>query len=269
MNKLYLFGATVLIVAFTILIYWFKPESNTNQQSLDIVQMQERTTSNNIQNTNNENLSNEDLNIDNKVSENDQEKGFVTPNTNWPNREINGVTYVFGEGNPKEVSLAPSEYTGDGKWRNYITPESEAYLKSFLENKSLKDFVDKCGGKLNLTNNNTMAGFNITESEDLDINKLLVIDPNTGRKQFDEDKIYGISQLLYSVTSELDGNSAITSCMNGREIEEFEQLYADYNKMTESYINQPTDAFYDQNNPDSLGYDIIQYARKMMGISNN
>ena len=263
MNKFYLVTTTIVIVAVSALIFWFKPESSTTTQTLESTQKREDNVSINKKIINPKNTTNKK-----EIATQNSIKGFAMPNTNWPTREINGISYVFGEGNPEEVALDPSEYTGDGKWQDYVTPESEAYLKEFLEDESLKDFVDKCGDKLELTNNNTMPGFNITHSEDLDINKLLLINADTGRKQFDESKVFGISQLFSSVSSTLDGDSALNSCMNSREIESFSKLQDALGKVTKSYINQPTDGFYDQYDPNSPGYDIIQETRERLGIPN-
>ena len=44
------------------------------------------------------------------------------PNTNWQDREllINGkkIKYTLELVIPPEVALNPSDYTGDGKWKN-------------------------------------------------------------------------------------------------------------------------------------------------------
>ena len=278
MNKVY-FVITELLLLFLVgFIIWLKPNSNNadnnNNNMSDVVNPIDNIYKiNNEQNLSNENSNdiNKPASNNNKVSENTIKtasiQSFAMPNSDWQSREINGINYVFGVGNPKEVALQPSEYTGEGKWQNYVTPETEIYLKEFLTNQNLKVFVDRCGDKLGLTNNDTMQGFNITHSNDLDINKLLLVNTTTGRKQFDDEKIDAISQILWQVSTQLEGESAINTCMTGREIEGFNQLQDTFNKLTQSYINQPSDGFYEQNNPESAGYDIIQKTREMMGIS--
>ena len=195
------------------------------------------------------------------------------PNTYWQDREllINGtkINYTFGTVIPPEVALNPSDYTGDGKWKNYVTPATEKYLKEFLSDKSLKNFIDRCDKKLGLAEDKSIPGFSIVNGNDWDINKLLLIDPKTGRKELDEEKTDAISQLLYTVSNKLSGNSAISSCMNDMEIQNFENLRKTFDKATESYINQPKDGFYDQSNPNNPGMEDIKRIRQQLGIKDN
>ena len=273
-NKIILSIVTIIVVAIFAFIYWLKPEDNLNA---------------NIQNnSNNSSVKqiNQNINSPNSssiqpvnqlsvapISTANGQKEFQMPNTNWQDREllINGkkIKYTFGTGNPPEVALNPGEYTGDGKWKNYVTPATEKYLKEFLSDKSLKNFIDRCDKKLGLAEDKSIPGFSIVNGNDWDINKLLLIDPKTGRKELDEEKTDAISQLLYTVSNKLSGNSAISSCMNDMEIQNFENLRKTFDKATESYINQPKDGFYDQSNPNNPGMEDIKRIRQQLGIKDN
>lgn len=61
---------------------------------------------------------------------------FQKPNTEWKTRTISGVTYVFGEGNPKEVALLESEIRGCS-WQEGGIPEctdnGAGYVDPLLE----------------------------------------------------------------------------------------------------------------------------------------
>jgi hypothetical protein len=60
---------------------------------------------------------------------------FVKPNTEWKTRTISGVTYVFGEGNPREVALPESEMKGCS-WQeggDYCTDNGAGYVDPLLE----------------------------------------------------------------------------------------------------------------------------------------
>lgn len=125
----------------------------------------------------------------------DPSPNIPQPNTLWPTKtqKINGkpVIYEFGKGNPPEVAL-----TGEAlkdHWRKngkgYMTPEAELALKAFLTNPSLPYFINKCYRQINWYN----RGENVPEwdryPQNLSIEHLIYIDPETGRKEFRYDEI--------------------------------------------------------------------------------
>ena len=83
--------------------------------------------------------------------------------------------------------------------------------------------------KLGLAEDKSIPGFSIVNGNDWDINKLLLIDLKTGRKELDEEKL--MLYLSYCIQSVISfGNSAISSCMNDMEIQNFENLRKTFDK---------------------------------------
>jgi len=141
-------------------------------------------------------------------SKEDSSPNIPQPNTLWETktRQINGktVTYVFGEGNPKEVAL-----TGDAlkdHWRKngkgYMTPEAEMALKAFLSNPSLPYFINKCFGQIDW--HNKQAAVYHMYPQNLSIEYLLYIDPETGRKEFRYDEIQVIAGAFNGMDNPLE-----------------------------------------------------------------
>ncbi|MBX9809546.1 hypothetical protein K2X92_04120 [Candidatus Gracilibacteria bacterium] len=60
---------------------------------------------------------------------------FKKPNTEWKTRTLSGITYVFGEGNPKEVALPESEMKGCSyqEGGDYCTDNGAGYVDPILE----------------------------------------------------------------------------------------------------------------------------------------
>lgn len=123
---------------------------------------------------------------------------FIKPNTQWKTRTLSGITYVFGEGNPREVALSKGELQnirkkcgnqsdpdsqgylckeGDG----YITPEVENYLKVALSDPNWEKFAGCFHPSERISY--------ILEPNFLDINTFLIINTQTGRKELDVMKI--------------------------------------------------------------------------------
>ena len=126
---------------------------------------------------------------------------FHKPNTEWKTRTLSGITYVFGEGNPREVALSQSQLEdihkkcgtesdpnnegylckeGDG----YVTPEVEKYLKAGLSDPNWEKFAGCFHPSERISY--------ILEPNFLDINTFLTINTQTGRKELDVMKITGI-----------------------------------------------------------------------------
>lgn len=72
---------------------------------------------------------------------------FKMPNTEWKTRTISGVTYVFGEGNPKEVTPKSEDYNSfqDFFHDNSVKKVTESQLIEFLTNPSLSAIINICG----------------------------------------------------------------------------------------------------------------------------
>jgi hypothetical protein len=128
------------------------------------------------------------------------------PKTEWRTRyfSINGksVKYVFGEGNPREVALSGKAL--EGHWRTnsrgYMTPEAEEAIKIFLGNPSLPYFLEKCYKQLDWYHEKPNLSEESKFPHNLDMEDMLYIDPETGRKEFDYNKI----RILDAVFNYLD-----------------------------------------------------------------
>ncbi len=135
-------------------------------------------------------------------SKEDSSPNIPQPNTLWETktRQINGktVTYVFGEGNPKEVAIPKEkieEYMATvdpemGAPYGYVTPETEQALKAFLESPSLPYVLQKCYQQIDWYHRRAQADWE-KFPHDLSLENMLVIDPRTGRKE--------LNQVIFSV----------------------------------------------------------------------
>lgn len=134
---------------------------------------------------------------------------FRTPNLEWKSRDItlaDGRTlhYVFGEGNPKEVALAPEQIEAyllckapflDPSYENvegqcaegrgYVTPEIENALMNFMQDSLWAELMKDPDF------NTIFSSGKIPE-----INDLISINQATGRKDLNESDLRSISALL-------------------------------------------------------------------------
>jgi hypothetical protein len=80
---------------------------------------------------------------------------FQKPNTEWKSRTISGVTYVFGEGNPKEVALPESEMKGcswqeegipecTDKGAGYVDADLEKLIYDMLNSPDWESLIKHC-----------------------------------------------------------------------------------------------------------------------------
>ena len=149
---------------------------------------------------------------------------FQKPNTEWKTRTLSGITYVFGEGNPREVALnqlelenlrkkcgteLDPENTGylcketDG----YVNADVEKYLFAALSDPNWETLITEC--KQNLTyneeffpseseiaNNQNGITFSIIVNSDfLDIENWIYID-HSGRKTIDFKRLHAFQEWL-------------------------------------------------------------------------
>ena len=105
---------------------------------------------------------------------------FVKPNTEWKTRTLSGITYVFGEGNPKEVAIDQSQVKiGDG----YVTAETEGALKALLESDEFTYILNKCYDVFDIGNIDTTKNNWEKFPPNLDMETMLIINPETKRKE--------------------------------------------------------------------------------------
>lgn len=257
-SKLYIILAVIVISLVGLTLYWFKPQQKSVKISQPIPPISSKDNQPNY-------IENQTHNL--PVTKIEDTK-FQMPNAVWTERDltINGkkIHYIFGQGNPAEVALQKSDYTGEGKWQNYVTIETELALKDFLTNPSLKDLIDNCSKEFDL-NEPSLVGFQITDSKQLDINHLLLVDLETGRKQLHEPNIDALAQVMMTITNPLfsDKNQLpIERCLMPNQVAGVLKLRDDIGRVTESYINQDTSFFYDPNNPQNPDYQEIEVLRK-------
>ena len=163
------------------------------------------------------------------------------PNTQWIQQElmISGqvLTYTFGSGNPPAVSLPPSAYmaSANGIGVDYVTTKSEIALKAFLTSDSLKTLMTRCASTA------ANAALGISYPGDFDINKWLIIDKTTGRKQ-----IVNVGEFSDWLTSlygpdEALTSSLITNCFGGDYSDALVTLKENrrlINEVGQNYFNQ-------------------------------
>jgi len=151
---------------------------------------------------------------------------FMQPNTEWKTRTLSGITYVFGEGNPREVALSEQQLKdfmkkcgtesdpnnegylckeGDG----YVTPEVEKYLKAALSDPNWETLLTRCEenlryGEENLAkpiptiydSKNPIVTYPIIAYTDfLDINKWIIIG-SSERKELDWVRLFYLQSWL-------------------------------------------------------------------------
>lgn len=168
---------------------------------------------------------------------------FTMPNTLWQTqtRLINGkpVIYEFGKGDPAEVRQLSAKANSNAVNQVEMTPKMEQDLQQFLSNPMLKIVIDQCGSLAGLDKEHSIAEFNGMQGLDWDINRLLIIDPTTYRKQFDASKMGAISQILWNLSNTLSGKRQIDRCLKPQQITDFKHWQSSFNQLTASDVNQP------------------------------
>ncbi len=140
----------------------------------------------------------------------DPSPNIPQPDTTWTTktRQINGkmVTYEFGKGNPSEVALTGEALKDHWKKnaKGYMTPEAEIALKKFLSNPSLPYFINKCYKQLDWYHSNPQSAEYSRYPQNLSMEHLLYIDPETGRKEFNYDNIQVIAGTFNGMDNPLE-----------------------------------------------------------------
>jgi hypothetical protein len=128
---------------------------------------------------------------------------FSTPaiSLTWEPRFINGVRYVFGSGNPREVVPQQDDYATvfDFVHDDVVTPEVEQQLLAFLSNPALESTIRKCGLWLrpdaHETDSAIVQGFPMAIfSADFSLSNVLVIDASTRwQKKLDSNRLTALT----------------------------------------------------------------------------
>jgi hypothetical protein len=163
---------------------------------------------------------------------------FQKPNTEWKTRTLSGITYVFGEGNPKEVALPESEMircsfqeagipecTDNGV--GYVDPILEKLVYDLLTSPDWVPLLQHCEKDFRIVDSflqrdnphapiiyNTL----IHLGQYISLEEIFIINPKTGRKNITKEgylKLILLYEYLRMATSDYGGNPypGISKCV--------------------------------------------------------
>jgi hypothetical protein len=139
------------------------------------------------------------------LEEGEKKLEFKKPNMEWKTRTLSGITYVFGEGNPKEVGLTEKEketykkcnFEEDKRvWScgfignevlGYVTPDVEKDLITLLSHPAWEKVLTECRSQFETneyptTQDDDTSYIRIMSPGWMDMEKMFWIDEQTGRK---------------------------------------------------------------------------------------
>lgn len=175
-------------------------------------------------------------------------RDFV-PNLQWKEKTvtIDGVElkYAFGEGNPEEVSLEPKDYLPlNGKdGLRYVTPETEKRLYDFLSDGDLPEVASKCSNFImeEMARNNpsfSPSDFpQVLSPSDLDIERYLIIDKVTGRKEINPEIDNRINDFLNTLVNPMNGGDEGKRCLGINGYEKALRLKAKFVEFGKTFTN--------------------------------
>ncbi|MBX9809799.1 hypothetical protein K2X92_05405 [Candidatus Gracilibacteria bacterium] len=162
---------------------------------------------------------------------------FQKPNTEWKSRTLSGITYVFGEGNPKEVALdeigiqklatdcadmprsvdiTPTNLRAVMLWENdycdaetsrprYLSRQVEFHLMMALSHPNWQELYTKCeanfrfGDSRRVDSSGPFLTFDqVFLSGTLDINNFILIDKKMGWKKLNTSLLSQLTRFLES-----------------------------------------------------------------------
>ena len=185
------------------------------------------------------------------LTEEEKQPEFKKPNTEWKTRTLSGITYVFGEGNPKSVHEKFETFQG---WdqngyidSNTVRPKVEILLAQFLANPMLVTVTNKCGS-LTMPGNTSsplaMGLPGVLFTTDFSMEGMLTIDPSTGRKQLDQEKFNLFGIVFSQIRDQEEGytkkrlvNKLANECLSENEIVSYDHLVDQYNAIQHSWYN--------------------------------
>ncbi len=154
--------------------------------------------------------------------EGEKKPEFKKPNTEWKTRTLSGITYVFGEGNPPEVVMTPTNLQEESRAcalnpgstsricrediYGYMTPEVEFALKKTLESPLWESLITECEKDYSHSSDFVRFQKNILAPHALDISRFLIIDPTTGRKELETLEIREIHLAIGAVGLNMYGS---------------------------------------------------------------
>lgn len=182
--------------------------------------------------------------IENKVNFDE----FV-PNLVWKDKFLNihgkRLHYKFGEGNPLETALAPEDYLAKGENDGipYVTSDTEHKLLEFLSDRDLPAILNKCENY----NRKKMVRLNpnipvnqipiLLQPSSFDIENILVIDLETGRKEINQPIINQMNEFFNLLNNPLSGSEFSDKCIGIAYSESIQRIQNKFSDFTKSYIN--------------------------------
>jgi hypothetical protein len=153
-----------------------------------------------------------------------QKLEFKKPNTEWKPRTLSGITYRFGEGNPREVALDENKLKAAHKKcgtiedpensgilcrenSGYVSPEAEKHLLLALSDPNWTPLMILCEDNLrvfepeNLEIPNNPSYDRILYENFLDIEYWMSIDTNTGQKKLNMGRLLSLQEWLIGRTA--------------------------------------------------------------------
>lgn len=234
-----LFISIIFLIIAGILVLFFQNATNISQNSIPNL-TQTHSDSKSIRTPE----SNTGWGVSPFASGNAEKKSFQKPNIIWKPKtlQIQGkwVSYEFGKGNPHEVSLdqegleklnqrcqeildTTNSVSSNSKWREkncdpessrpyYVSSQVEYNTLSALDPSTWENLYTKCEVGLrygdtfrNAGENHTLTFDTLFSSGALDIEKLITIDEETGRKRLNLELSLQIVELITSARSEIQG----------------------------------------------------------------
>lgn len=176
----------------------------------------------------------------------------ITTDSSWETKTIydkdgNPITYVFGEGNPKEVALSeeelkklPQKVLDDRvAFLTYMTPEAEKAMKELLDNPDLPYVIEKCYKELNWNGKDQFRG---KFPHNFSMEYIMYIDPKTGRKEFRQEFMAGIGN-LFSMNNHLHDNRS--KCLHESEYHILDDIKSKF-FVNQNYIVREPDVVNEQ-----------------------
>lgn len=220
-----------------IFIYWLKPKE---QPSIPQSAIPNQTITN--QDSDNQQIENNDVVQNIKIDK------FV-PNLIWKDKtlNINGkeLDYKFGQGNPEEVALKPEDYLAKGEKDGlpYVTKEAEKNLKDFLSDEDLPAILDKCENynRQNMIKLNPNIPINqlpiLLNPSDFDIENIMTVNTETGRKEINADIANRINEFLNTLSNPLEGTEFGDKCAGTAYSQSIEKIIKKFSILNKSYLN--------------------------------
>lgn len=187
---------------------------------------------------------------------------FHQPILDWGTRTFSGLTYIFAEGDPKEVALRREDFASDLDlmYQEVVSKRFESNLRRFLENPSLGNIINKCGHLLKPQDGyDTPIIRNFPDSiftTTFNLEDIIVIDAKTGRKAVNHDRYDALSVALAEIydalktesfairTGSPDYSPQSSICLTSLEVSDLKELRQELVVLDVNLQNNP-ESFYD------------------------